>query len=142
MAFATSIAILGGAQNDANGQGCIAVKPPPTSSIANPLMLNRDVVPRLKRQAVETHDGKKAMLDESYSSGYTDKRWTATVGYRWFTSDRHFSGDVEQKQRQQLDTQVENDVHAIDASISYAFTTRFSGTLTIPYSFSERSSLY
>lgn len=68
--------------------------------------------------------------------------WQASVGYRWLHSDRHFVGDREQKQRQQLGNEVINDSHFIDASISYNFTPRYSTTLVLPFVYSDRSSLY
>lgn len=72
----------------------------------------------------------------------TEHQWLGTVSYRWFKSDRHFVGDEEQPQRQENHTEVINDVHAIDLSVSYSFTKRWSATLSIPFMSAERSSLY
>ncbi|HVY69869.1 MAG TPA: hypothetical protein VHH73_08060 [Verrucomicrobiae bacterium] len=68
--------------------------------------------------------------------------WQVAIGYRWLNSDRHFVGDQEQKQRQAQGSQVENDSHFIDLTTTYAITKRFSLNLTIPFVYSDRSSLY
>jgi hypothetical protein len=63
----------------------------------------------------------------------------AAVSHRWQYSDRHFVGDEEQKERQAEGSEVINDVHLIDVSISYAITKRFSATLGVPFQFATRS---
>src|SRR2546426_47930 len=63
----------------------------------------------------------------------------ANVAYRWLHSHRHFVGDVEQTRRQEEGSQVINDSHFTDISISYAFNPRLSATLTIPFSVHDRS---
>jgi hypothetical protein len=68
--------------------------------------------------------------------------WSVALNYRWLHSDRHFVGDVEQKQRQSLGTEVVNDSHFFDLAVSYQFTPRFSSTLTLPVVHSDRSSFY
>jgi hypothetical protein len=68
--------------------------------------------------------------------------WQASLAYRWFRSDRHFVGDVEQPQRQALGTEVINDVHSFDLSLTYGITPRWSATLTVPFIDADRSSLY
>jgi hypothetical protein len=69
-------------------------------------------------------------------------RWVASVDYRWYHSDRHFVGDVEQKQRQALGNEVINDVHSFDLAATYGISERWSATLTIPFIYADRSSLY
>jgi len=68
--------------------------------------------------------------------------WQATMGYRWLHSDRHFIGGEEQKQRQANGSEVINDSHFIDLSATYGITPRLSATLTMPFVYSTRSSLY
>ncbi len=63
----------------------------------------------------------------------------AAVGYRWLHSDRHFVGDTEHPERQEEGSEVVNDSHYIDLSLSYAFTPRYSVNLTVPFSFNDRS---
>ena len=68
--------------------------------------------------------------------------WQAAVGYRWLHSDRHFIGSQEQPQRQANGTQVINDSHFIDLTATYGLTKRLSLNLTVPFVYSDRSSLY
>src|SRR5215207_3767225 len=63
----------------------------------------------------------------------------AAVSHRWQYSDRHFVGDEEQKERQAEGSEVINDVHLIDISVSYAITKRFTATLAVPFQFATRS---
>jgi hypothetical protein len=67
--------------------------------------------------------------------------WTAAVGYRWQKSDRHFTGEHEDVERLQQGTEVINDINLVDISLSYAFSKRVTGTLTIPLQFATRSQL-
>jgi len=68
--------------------------------------------------------------------------WEVSLSYRWLHSHRHFVGDVEQTHREDEDTQVENFSNFIDFGVSYSFTPRFSAALTVPFVYSDRSSLY
>ncbi|MBI3414070.1 MAG: hypothetical protein HY043_01920 [Verrucomicrobia bacterium] len=63
----------------------------------------------------------------------------ATIAYRWLHSDRMFSHDVEQTQREVESSQEINDSNFIDLGITYAFNPRFSATLTIPFAVNDRS---
>ncbi len=75
--------------------------------------------------------------------GFLDQDgWLAGLSYRYFHSDRHFVGDQEQPQRQELDTQVENFSNFLDVNGTYAVTKRFWLNLTVPFVWHERSSLY
>jgi hypothetical protein len=65
--------------------------------------------------------------------------WQASVGYRWFQSGRHFTGDHENVERQEEGSQVENDSNFIDLNLTYAFTPRYSLTATIPFVSHTRS---
>ncbi len=62
-----------------------------------------------------------------------------SVGYRWLHSDRMFSHDVEQTDREADGSQEINDSNFIDLGIRYAFTPRFSATFTVPFSVHDRS---
>ncbi len=68
--------------------------------------------------------------------------WQATVGYRWLYSDKHFRGSKEETERQTLGTDVRNDSHFVDATLTYAISKRTSFSLTVPFVSSVRSSLY
>src|SRR3954469_6696462 len=69
-------------------------------------------------------------------------QWQAGLGYRWLHSDRHFVGDQEQPQRQANGSDVRNDSHFIDLSATYGVTRRLSLSLTMPFVYSDCSSLY
>ena len=64
--------------------------------------------------------------------------WTAAVSHRWQYSDRHFVGDDEDEVRQLEGSEVINNVHIVDFSLSYAITKRANVTLSIPFSFATR----
>lgn len=68
--------------------------------------------------------------------------WQLTLGYRTIYSDRHFRGDHEEKRRQAQNTEVINDSHFFDLSLFYNINSHWSAGLTVPFVYSERSSLY
>src|SRR5688572_644607 len=72
----------------------------------------------------------------SYQSKGT---WTAAVSHRWQYSDRHFVGDEEQKVREAEGSEVKNNVHLVDLSLSYAVSERINATLSVPFQFATRS---
>lgn len=77
----------------------------------------------------------------SYS--YLEKGgWQASLAYRWLHSDRHFIDDSEQPERQENGSEVINDVHTFDVTLTYAITKRVSTAVTIPFIHQNRSSLY
>lgn len=63
----------------------------------------------------------------------------AAVGYRWLHSDRHFTGDHEDVERQEEGSEVINDSHFVELSLSYAITPRFNVSLAVPFSINDRS---
>ncbi len=69
----------------------------------------------------------------------TELNWEASIGYRWLHSDRMFSGDVEQTQREAEGSQEINDSHFIDLAIRYSLTPRWSTELTVPLAINDRS---
>src|SRR5690349_657707 len=71
-----------------------------------------------------------------------DSKWEASVGYRYFKSDRHFVGDEEQKQREEEGSQVINTSNFIDANVTYFINERFNTTLTVPFVIHDRSQTY
>jgi hypothetical protein len=58
--------------------------------------------------------------------------WTVSVGYRKQYSHRHFIGTTEQVQRQQQGTEVVNSIHLFDVSLTYAFSPRWSISMSLP----------
>ncbi|MBN9689722.1 MAG: transporter [Verrucomicrobia bacterium] len=71
----------------------------------------------------------------------TRGEWLASLGFRWFQSDRHFVGDVDQN-RKERGNQVINNSYFWDLGVQYAINPRWSVALTIPFVYSTRSSLY
>lgn len=69
-------------------------------------------------------------------------RWEVTSAYRWLHSDRHFVGTDEQEQRHRLNTEVINESHFLDIGIQYRLSERVTLGATIPFVYSDRSSLY
>ena len=64
----------------------------------------------------------------------TAARWQLSVGYRWQNSFRHFRGDVEQRERLEEGSQVENDLHLFDVALSYRLSPRWSVGFSAPFS--------
>lgn len=69
-------------------------------------------------------------------------QWQLSGSYRYFKSFRHFRGDVEEHERIEQDTQVENLTHAIDLGVNYGLTHRVGLLLNLPLVYYDRSSLY
>lgn len=82
------------------------------------------------------------MSQGSFTNAINGGQWVGSVAYRWFKSDRHFTGDVEHPERQQLGNQVINDVHSLNISATYGINARWSATLDVPFIYADRSSLY
>ena len=80
-------------------------------------------------------------LPAPMAEGEASSPWELSVSYRWFQSDRHYVGTVEQKQRQAEGSQVINRSNFTDLGIAYALSPRASLTLTIPYVAHDRSSV-
>jgi hypothetical protein len=70
------------------------------------------------------------------------KQWQVNVAHRWLYSDRHFVGRQEQRHRKEQNTEVINDSHYVDVTLTYAVTRRLGLNLALPYSWHDRSSLY
>ncbi len=72
----------------------------------------------------------------SYLEG---KQWDATLSYRFLHSDRVFSRSHEQAP---LRNSSVSDIHSFDLTASYAFTKRFSASLTLPFLHAEHTSAW
>ena len=66
--------------------------------------------------------------------------WELTIDYRHQFSFRHFVGDVEQTQRIQQNTQVENRMNLQNFQITYQATPRWSFSANLPLMFASRRS--
>ena len=68
--------------------------------------------------------------------------WNISTNYRYFKSFRHFRGTHEEPARVENGTEVINWSHGLDINVSYAFTNRIYGLVSLPFVYNERSSLY
>ena len=82
------------------------------------------------------------LMEGNFSNGIAKGQWVGAVAYRWFKSDRHFTGDTEHPERHTLGNYVENDVHSVDVAATYGVNERWSVTLDFPFIYGDRSSLY
>jgi hypothetical protein len=74
--------------------------------------------------------------------GYLEAgHWQLNIAYRNFRSDRHFVGDDEQKQRKALHNEIINHSNFTDLTATYAWSKRLNISLTLPYSWHDRSQL-
>jgi len=96
------------------GQGCIAVRPMSCSSAGHINNLNI------------LHKGE----------------FKVSGTYRYFQSFRHFSGDVENKDRITQKTNVINTANSVDLGVGYGITDRLCLNVNLPVSSFDRSSLY
>jgi hypothetical protein len=67
------------------------------------------------------------------------RQWEAGLSYRYLHADRIFSGSREQPQ---LRDAAIIDVHSFDLITSYAFTKRFSATLTLPFLYGRHNTAW
>lgn len=65
--------------------------------------------------------------------------WSASLGWRYQKSDRHFVGSEYQEQRDEQGSQVINDVNLADLSIRYQATRRVEISVGVPYFMATRS---
>lgn len=65
--------------------------------------------------------------------------YETNVTYRWFKSDRHFTGTHENAERQEEGSQVINRSNFFDFSLAYHVNPRVSVTLTVPFVSHDRS---
>jgi hypothetical protein len=66
-------------------------------------------------------------------------QWQISVGYRWQRSHRHFVGKEEQKQREEQETQIVNNIHLMDFGATYSFNQRFNLSFSVPLLIAERT---
>lgn len=67
---------------------------------------------------------------------------TVGTSYRYFKSFRHFRGTHEEPDRLANNTEVINHAHAVDLNVFYALSGRTYASVTLPFVFNTRSSLY
>ncbi|MGI8952760.1 MAG: hypothetical protein ACR2FN_14385 [Chitinophagaceae bacterium] len=72
----------------------------------------------------------------------TSDKWLFGVNNRYYKSYKHFIGTDEQKQRQQLGTEVINHAYTMDLSLTRILNKRWSVAIDVPVEANSRSSLY
>ncbi|WP_214226090.1 hypothetical protein [Pedobacter sp. B4-66] len=93
--------------------------------------------------AIRSTGGVCSMTEHPDSSLTSDGgSWVFNANTRYFKSDKHFKGDVYQKERIELGTEVINHQFATDLSLIRIFNSRWSMMLDVPIISNARSSLY
>ena len=72
----------------------------------------------------------------------TAKGWQMNLNNRYFKSYKHFVGTIEQKEREENNTEVINHSYALDLTATRFFNSRWSLSVTVPVLGNTRSSLY
>jgi hypothetical protein len=81
----------------------------------------------------------------SHSLNFGDestKGWQFSLNYRYFRSFRHFKGTEEQKERLVNNTEVINNDNSIILGVDYTISDKWNVSISLPYVFIDRSSLY
>jgi hypothetical protein len=65
--------------------------------------------------------------------------WQVSLGFRSQYSDKHFVGDEEQEEREELGSEVKNSVFTFDFGVTHQLTDRVSISASLPYQIGERS---
>ncbi len=105
---------------DAAAQGCVVARQ--SVPVVSPTMMT---------QSIDVCEGEP---------WYSPRRWSAATGYRYFHSHRHFVGTVEQVQRAEQRTEVNNIVNLLDFAVSYQINSRWSANVSVPLLFADRYS--
>jgi hypothetical protein len=93
--------------------------------------------------AIRSNGATCTMTDADHMASHDDgKDWILSLNYRYFKSYKHFVGTVEQKQRVEEGTEVENYVNATDIDLIRVLNNRWSLGLFTPVLSNVRSSLY
>src|SRR5512134_2104676 len=73
-------------------------------------------------------------------AGYPEAgTWSATFGWRYQKSDRHFVGDHYEEQRDEQESQVINNLNMADLSVRYQATKRTELSVAVPFVMATRS---
>ncbi|EMR03442.1 transporter [Cesiribacter andamanensis] len=78
----------------------------------------------------------------SHSATLLKGQWQASTNYRYFKSFRHFRGREEEPDRVANNTEVVNYSHALDLTLNYGINDRLFASVTLPFVYNDRSSLY
>jgi len=92
--------------------------------------------------AIRSTGGMCTMTGHPDSLEMTDGSWIFNMNTRYFMSNKHYRGDVYQKERIENKTEVINHQFAFDFALTRVFNNRWSAMLDIPVISNARSSLY
>src|SRR6478609_2465046 len=88
--------------------------------------------PALAQGCIVARSSTQSMGPETQGGYLQAGEFDMTIGYRHQYSFRHFVGDVEQKQRIQLGTQVMNKINLLNFNLNYQASRRFSFQIDAP----------
>ncbi len=78
----------------------------------------------------------------NYDSTGTSSKWQLALNYRYFESYKHFRGHEEETNRVDNGTQVINHDNSVLLGVAYTIGKRWNASITIPYLYIDRSSMY
>jgi hypothetical protein len=92
--------------------------------------------------AIRSTGGMCTMTGHPDSTNMSDGSWVFNMNTRYFMSNKHYKGDVYQKERIEAGTEVINHQFAFDLALTRVFNNRWSAMIDIPIISNARSSLY
>ena len=92
--------------------------------------------------AIRSTGGMCSLTEHPDSMAMSDGSWVFNMNTRYFMSNKHYRGDVYQKERIENKTEVINHQFAFDLALTRVFNNRWSAMIDIPVISNARSSLY
>ena len=92
--------------------------------------------------AIRSTGGMCSLTEHPDSMAMSDGSWVFNMNTRYFMSNKHYKGDVYQKERLEKGNEVINHQFAFDLALTRVFNNRWSAMLDIPIISNARSSLY
>ena len=92
--------------------------------------------------AIRSTGGTCTLTGHPDSTVMADGSWVFNMNTRYFMSNKHYKGDVYQKERIENKTEVINHQFAFDIALTRVFNNRWSAMIDIPVISNARSSLY
>ncbi|RZK78086.1 MAG: hypothetical protein EOO85_07210 [Pedobacter sp.] len=92
--------------------------------------------------AIRSTGGMCTMTGHPDSVNIVDGSWIFNMNTRYFMSNKHYRGDVYQKERIENKTEVINHQFAFDLALTRVFNNRWSAMIDVPIISNARSSLY
>ncbi|MFP5081856.1 hypothetical protein [Pedobacter sp. JCM 36344] len=92
--------------------------------------------------AIRSTGGMCSLTSHPDSAEMSEGSWVFNMNTRYFMSNKHYKGDVYQKERLEKKTEVINHQFAFDLALTRVFNNRWSAMIDIPIISNARSSLY